>query len=505
MLDLSLLTDKQRQFIHHLLATPKIASLREHCDRHEFDFNFAKGFLLSDVLKDSVELRKLGQPIVELTAKGNALNGILPGTLLVEKLKQNITDFDQLQTILGESFGLHYNALRKEQAVNLVTKDDPKNGTKTLEILDRSILETFEQRQQLFTDLLTPSSNLPATSPEALTWLIQQDLIVQRGATDYAVTLLKIGEAIANLSLTPSVTTLTSALLFSDDWKTASFKPYNIHDQVADIAYGRPSILTQCIQRIRTIFLEMGFDEMAGCMVESTFWNFDALFTPQDHPAREIQDTFYLSQPQTLPLPADPDLINRVKQVHEQHYSATWTEAEASRAILRAHTTTSTARKLYQLWGSDQSDTSLQGLSQQSGKYFSIDKVFRNETLDRTHLAEFHQIEGVVIGGLVSVRTLMGYLSYFYSQLGFQKLKFKPTYNPYTEPSLEVYAYHAPSQKYLEVGNSGLFRTEMLEPLGCKGKLAIAWGLGLERIAMLLYDVEKLSDLIGADTHLSHY
>jgi phenylalanyl-tRNA synthetase alpha chain len=500
MLDLSLLTDKQRQFIHHLLATPEIASLRAHCDRHEFDFNFAKGFLLSDVLKDSVELRELGQPVVELTAKGNALNGILPGTLLVKELRQNITDLDQLQTTLGEAFGLHYNALRKEQAVNLVTQGEAK----TLEILDRSILDTFEQRQQLFTDLSASGSHLPTTPSSELTWLIQQDLIVQRGATDYAVSLLKSGEAIANLSLTPaltpSVTTLTSALLLSGDWQAASFKPYNIHDEVPDIAYGRPSILTQCIQRIRTIFLEMGFDEMAGCMVESTFWNFDALFTPQDHPAREIQDTFYLSQPQTLPLPADSDLINRVKQVHEQHYSATWTEAEASRAILRAHTTTSTARKLYQLWGSEQSDMPLQ-----SGKYFSIDKVFRNETLDRTHLAEFHQIEGVVIGGLVSVRTLMGYLSYFYAQLGFQKLKFKPTYNPYTEPSLEVYAYHAPSQKYLEVGNSGLFRTEMLEPLGCKGKLAIAWGLGLERIAMLLYEVEKLSDLIGADTQLSHY
>jgi phenylalanyl-tRNA synthetase alpha chain len=291
MLDLSLLTDKQRQFIYHLLATPEIASLRAHCDRHEFDFNFAKGFLLSDVLKDSVELRELGQPVVELTAKGNALNGILPGTLLVKELRQNITDLDQLQTTLGEAFGLHYNALRKEQAVNLVTQGEAK----TLEILDRSILDTFEQRQQLFTDLSASGSHLPTTPSSELTWLIQQDLIVQRGATDYAVSLLKSGEAIANLSLTPaltpSVTTLTSALLLSGDWQAASFKPYNIHDEVPDIAYGRPSILTQCIQRIRTIFLEMGFDEMAGCMVESTFWNFDALFTPQDHPAREIQDT----------------------------------------------------------------------------------------------------------------------------------------------------------------------------------------------------------------------
>jgi phenylalanyl-tRNA synthetase alpha chain len=108
-----------------------------------------------------------------------------------------------------------------------------------------------------------------------------------------------------------------------------------------------------------------------------------------------------------------------------------------------------------------------------------------------------------VIGELLTVRTLMGYLTYFYERLGFKQLKFKPTYNPYTEPSLEVFAYHAPSDRYLEVGNSGLFRPEMLEPLGYAGKTSIAWGLGLERIAMLLYDVEKLSDLIGPDIRLS--
>jgi phenylalanyl-tRNA synthetase alpha chain len=257
---------------------------------------------------------------------------------------------------------------------------------------------------------------------------------------------------------------------------------------VPDIAYGRTTLLTQCIQRIRNIFLGMGFDEMSGCIVESAFWNFDVLFTPQDHPAREIQDTFYLANPCTLPLP-DRQLVEQVKQVHEQNYGDEWTEAEASKAILRAHTTPSTARRLYQAQG-------------KNGKYFSIDKVFRNENVDRTHLAEFHQIEGVVIGELLSVRTLIGYLTYFYEQLGFQQLKFKPTYNPYTEPSLEVYAYHPPSQKYLEVGNSGLFRPEMLEPLGCGGKSTIAWGLGLERIAMILYDVDKLSNLVGPDISL---
>lgn len=214
------------------------------------------------------------------------------------------------------------------------------------------------------------------------------------------------------------------------------------------------------------------------------------LFTPQDHPARAGQDTFYLAQPATLPLPNDRCLIDQVQQMHDRCYGGHWLEAEASRSIFRAQTTTFTARKLYELQG-------------RTGKFFSIDKVFRNETSDRTHLHEFYQIEGVVVGELLSVRSLMGYLTYFYQRLGFQDLKFKPTYNPYTEPSLDVYAYHEPSQKYLEVGNSGLFRPEMLEPLGCAGQSTIAWGLGLERIALLMYGVEQLADLVGPDIGLN--
>ena len=282
------------------------------------------------------------------------------------------------------------------------------------------------------------------------------------------------------------VTTLTSELLLSGRWREVDLKPYPIEDEAPYVPYGRSTLLTQCIERVRDIFLNMGFDEMSGSILESAFWNFDALFTPQDHPAREIQDTFYVDRPGTLPLPDDPALIEQVRTIHDRNYGSQWSEQEASRAIFRAQTTTFTARKLYELKGN-------------TGKFFSIDKVFRNETSDRTHLHEFYQIEGVVIGQLLSIRSLMGYLTYFYERLGFKNLKFKPTYNPYTEPSLEVCVYHESSGKYLEIGNSGIFRPEMLEPLGCGGCSTIAWGLGLERIALLLYEADKLSDLVGPD------
>jgi phenylalanyl-tRNA synthetase alpha chain len=481
MLDLLQLTGKQRQFVELLQRQQRVASLRSLCAEAGFDINFINGFLLSGALEGYVQWQEHRQQTWGLTAKGQELAGVLPGWALAERLLEGARDRATLQAELGHAFSLSYGALRREQAVDLADGD----GEGIVAVLKPAVLKVYRQRQAVF-GAIAAGRPIPDGAIASLDWLQQQGYIANRGESDYSLTVLP---ALGDLALGNVVTALTSDLILSGQWRQMDLKPYDIHAEVADVAYGRPTILTQCIQRIRDIFLNMGFDEMSGYMVESAFWNFDALFTPQDHPAREVQDTFYLAHPQALALPQDAALVQRVKQVHEANYGGNWTEAEAGRAILRAHTTTSTARRLYQLQGQD-------------GKYFSIDRVFRNESVDRTHLAEFHQIEGVVVGELLSVRTLMGYLTYFYERLGFKDLKFKPTYNPYTEPSLEVLAYYPPSDRYIEVGNSGLFRQEMLEPLGCGEKATVAWGLGLERIAMLLYDVEKLADLIGPDIRL---
>jgi phenylalanyl-tRNA synthetase alpha chain len=480
MLDLTQLTGKQRQFLQLLQSLDTVSSLRSLCEEQGFDFNFIKGFLLSGALDAFVQRRDLVEIRWGLTGKGQDLNGVIPGLELARELLQGTLDLATLQDQLGDRFSINFGALRKEQAVAL----QEANGTKTVQVLKPDIVALYPERQAVF-KAIAQGESISARSPH-LDWLEQQSYVTEVVDQDYALT---IGRSLRELNLRPVVTTLSSEMILSGEWRTFEFKPYDIHADVPNVGYGRPTILTQCIQHIRDIFLNMGFDEMSGVLVESAFWNFDALFTPQDHPAREVQDTFYLANPQRVDLPEDRQLVAQVKATHEATYGGIWTEEEASRAILRAHTTTSTARKLHQLQG-------------KPGKYFSIDKVFRNESVDRTHLAEFHQIEGVVVGELLSVRTLMGYLTYFYGRLGFQDLIFKPTYNPYTEPSLEVLAYHKPSERYLEVGNSGLFRPEMLAPLGCGNQATVAWGLGLERIAMLLYGVDSLSDLIGPEIQL---
>jgi phenylalanyl-tRNA synthetase alpha chain len=482
MIDTTQLTGKQRHLLTQLQGQTTIPSLMFFCEEQNFDFNFAKGFILSGILDEYLEIQELLEEKLSLTQKGLGLGGVIPGYELAIRLSAGMTEVEKLKEELGETFSINYGALRKIKAVDM----RGQNSSQEIVVLSSDILDDIKARQTVFSAVIE-GKEIDLTTQ--LDLLVKQSFVAKKVIQDYKIT---PNSKIHSINIKSLVTNLTSDLIISGQWKDVDLKPYNIYDQVPDIACGRSSILGQCIHRIREIFLDMGFDEMSGSIVESSFWNFDALFTAQDHPAREIQDTFYLSKPASVSLPSDLDLVQRVRRVHEENYGGTWSEMEATKGILRTHTTASTARKLSTFNCSD-------------GKYFSIDKVFRNETVDRTHLAEFHQIEGVVIGENLNVRTLLGYLSSFYEQLGFQNLQFRSTYNPYTEPSLEVYAYHEPSKKYLEIGNSGLFRPEMLEPLGVKSKSTVAWGLGLERIAMLLHGVEKLSDLIGPGINLTNY
>ena len=121
-------------------------------------------------------------------------------------------------------------------------------------------------------------------------------------------------------------------------------------------------------------------------------------------------------------------------------------------------------------------------------RYFSIDRVFRNETVDATHLAEFHQVEGVIADYGLTLGGLIGFMEVFFAKMNIHKLRFKPAYNPYTEPSMEIFGYHDGLGKWVEIGNSGMFRPEMLEPMGLPADMRVyGWGLSLERPTMIKY------------------
>ncbi|PSN45173.1 Phenylalanine--tRNA ligase alpha subunit [Blattella germanica] len=302
-----------------------------------------------------------------------------------------------------------------------------------------------------------------------------------------------------SLSLEKPETELTQEMIASGAWKDRKFKPYNLDALGIPPERGHLHPLLKVRDEFRQIFLEMGFTEMpTNNFVESSFWNFDALFQPQQHPARDAHDTFFVSEPK-LSNDFPMDYLQRVKKVHSmggygsQGYGYNWKIEEAQKNLLRTHTTAVSARMLY----------SLARQEFRPLKYFSIDRVFRNETLDATHLAEFHQVEGLIIDHNLTLGDLIGTLYEFFKKLGITRLNFKPAYNPYTEPSMEIFCYHTGLKKWIEVGNSGVFRPEMLLPMGLPEDVnVIAWGLSLERPTMIKYGLNNIRDLVGPKVNI---
>ena len=267
---------------------------------------------------------------------------------------------------------------------------------------------------------------------------------------------------------------LNEEIIKTGVWKDVSFRRYNVSILGKKIYAGKRHIINLYIEKARKIFLEMGFKEIDGTLVESSFWNFDALFQPQDHPARDMADTFFLKNPSTAVLPKE--FVEKVKDVHEHGgYGSTgwqysWDESIAKKVIMRTHTTAVSARYLPK--------------SSPPEKVFCIGKVFRNETIDYKHLPEFTQIEGIVISKDVNFRNLLGYLKEFYKRMGFERIRFRPGYFPYTEISVEPEVYFEERDEWIELGGAGIFRPEVTRPLGVKVPV-LAWGLGLERLVML--------------------
>jgi len=306
-----------------------------------------------------------------------------------------------------------------------------------------------------------------------------------------------------------AATDITTEMLATDGWKNIDFKEYNFKAMGIQPSSGHLHPLLTLRTEYREIFLELGFEEMpTNNFVESSFWNFDVLFQPQSHPARDAHDTFFISDPaQTLQIPQD--YMAQVKQVHSQGgwgsigYRYDWQESEARKNILRTHTTAVSSRMLYKL-AQDLKSSSSSPKPFTPKKYFSIDRVFRNENLDATHLAEFHQIEGLIADEGLTLAHLIGSIKQFFEKVGIKQVKFKPAYNPYTEPSMEIFGYHPTLKKWVEIGNSGIFRPEMLLPMGLSSNISvIAWGLGLERPAMIKYKLQNIRTLVGHKVDLN--
>jgi len=277
----------------------------------------------------------------------------------------------------------------------------------------------------------------------------------------------------------------------SGEWKNIKLRHYDVTLEAEKIYPAKIHPMQKIIQQTRKAFLEMGFTEIVSPQAESAFWDFDALFQPQDHPARDMQDTFYLTHPSEAKLPPDK-FVENVKQTHENGWKTgstgwgyKWDLSRAKEMVLRTHTTATTIRALAE----DPNPPR---------KVFCVGKVYRNEAISYKHLPEFFQVDGIIIDEDASFATLLGTLQEFYRKMGFKKVKFKPAFFPYTEPSAEAFVFMESKKSWIELGGSGVFRPEVTRPFGCKVPV-LAWGLGLDRLAMLRYGINDIRELYWSD------
>ncbi len=287
------------------------------------------------------------------------------------------------------------------------------------------------------------------------------------------------------------ITQLTPDLIITGKWRNTKFQKYNIKAPVAKTWPGKKHPYLSFLEEVRFKLVTLGFKEMTGPNVETSFFNFDALYTPQDHPAREENSIYFVKEPEFGNISAYETAVKNVKATHENGWttgSTGWqydySIQEAKRLILRGHGTCLSARTL------------LSPNLEIPSRYFSIARCYRPEVMDKTHLSEFNQVEGIVVDEKLTLRDLLGVLEKFALEIaGADRVRFKPDYFPFTEPSVELSAYKK-GYGWIEFGGSGIFRPEVTSPLGVNVSV-IAWGLGIDRLFMMRQGVEDIRDIFS--------
>jgi len=283
---------------------------------------------------------------------------------------------------------------------------------------------------------------------------------------------------------------VTPEILESGKWKEAAFRPYNINAPAARLMPGRRNAYVEFVESVKDKLVSLGFEEFDGGLVETEFWNSDALFMPQFHSARDIHDVYHIASPQKAKFIEEP-YLSQVAAAHENGGSTGsrgWDYAFdrefTKRLILRSQGTVLSARQLPK--------------AKVPGKYFGVARCFRYDRVDATHLSDFYQTEGIVLGEEVNLRTLLGFLEMFAIEVaGATEVKYVPGYFPFTEPSVEVHIKH-PVLGWFELGGSGIFRPEVTESLGVHVPV-LAWGLGIDRMALMALGLNDLRELFTPD------
>lgn len=358
------------------------------------------------------------------------------------------------------------------------------------EITKKMLEESFLEKLPLGLNSLEAQDKLAFQNLKA-----RKDIIKIENQKKIDVRLTGLGKKISQMDLEKNmIEQLTPKIIKQASWKGKKFRRYDLSLPVPRVYGGKRHFVNQAIDYAKSIWLDLGFKEMTGGKIDTGFWVFDSLFTAQDHPVREMQDTFYLKGMKGK-LPEDKKFIESVKKAHEggvdgsKGWQGKWDEELAKKVLMRTHTTSLSARKLREI-----RDT-----KEFPAKYFAIGKCFRNETVDWSHGFEFNQTEGIVVDENANFRQLLGYLIQFYKKMGFEKIRIRPAYFAYTEPSLEVDVFHPVHKKWVELGGAGMFRPEVTIPMFGRHIPVLAWGQGLDRIITEFFGINDLREVYKND------
>ena len=395
---------------------------------------------------------------------------------------------DEINIIIG--------SLKKKAAITIEKQDKTltltltEQGKKLLE--KPSLEETFlKNKFPLSVTSLEPQERLAFDNLKKRKHILKTETkkTITATLTEQGKELIKAG-----ISTDAGIDSITPTMLKDGSWKGKKFRPYDVAINVPAINKGRIHFVNEAFSYVKQIWMEMGFKEMAGSHIQTSFWDLDALFVPQDHPAREMQDTYYLKDPASGKI-IDKAIFEKVKAAHEhggetgsKGWQTTYDEDLAHKNLLRTHTTVLSAHTISKLKEADL-----------PAKFFTIGKVYRNETLDWKHLFEFHQVEGIVVDPNANLKHLKGYLKAFYQKMGFPDVRMRPGHFPYTEPSIEVDVWHPEKEEWVEMGGAGIFRPEVTKSLIGKEIPVLAWGLGLERIISPYYTITDIRELYQND------
>jgi len=407
-------------------------------------------------LKEFANVIESSKVTVSLGRNGiDSLKNGLPERKLMDLIKDGSKSFEEVRkTLSGAGFNAAIANAKKNGWVNIEKTD---SGS-TISTKEKPVETPEEKLISLIGDKSIPEEQIE--NKLALKFLLQRP--------DYV---LQNAEKSKIISLTERASQIDTAL--------SDVGAIDVEADAALVYAARTHPLKDTIDEIREIFVKLGFSEIQGNLTQSSFWNFDALFTPQDHPARELQDTFYIENLKSQNQ-ASSTQIKQISKSHSQNWHYDWKLAESQKMVLRTHTTCVTIKYLAEQ-------------KPDEARIFSLGRVFRNEKVSYKHLVEFNQIEGIVIGNNTTLRDLMGIQKEFYKQLGLTKIKFWPTFFPYTEPSLQTMVYNEKLGKWIELFGMGIFRPEVTKPLGID-KPVLAWGGGIERIAMLKYELDDVRE-----------